>query len=304
MVNEMQTYLYSEIFYSTQGEGKYTGIPTGWLRFFKCNLQCDGFGQVDPTNPATYFLPYKEIDVSKYNTMEDLPVFSHGCDSSYSWSKKFRHLNYTGTVSDICDRITDSMKTVTNPKGTFTHQSSLTDQHMCFTGGEPLLKSSQQCIVEVITEFVNRNNYPKYITIETNGTQQLTEDFYSAFLSGKFLDRNVELFFSVSPKLFSVSGEVRTKAIKPDVVSQYCKLSIGQLKFVINGSHGSWNEMEEVIKMYRDVGVDYPVYVMPVGATLEGQNNSAGDIAREAFQRGYNVSPRVHVYLWGNTIGV
>ena len=50
-------YAYSEIFYSPQGEGHYTGYPTVWLRTFLCNLQCDGFGQDDPTNRATYDLP-------------------------------------------------------------------------------------------------------------------------------------------------------------------------------------------------------------------------------------------------------
>lgn len=298
----MEKYLYSEIFYSTQGEGQYTGVPTGWLRFFKCNLQCDGFGQQDPTNPSTYVLPYKDLDVSKYKSMEDLPVFSHGCDSSYSWSKKFRHLNHTATAEEICNRITDSMKTEWNPEGTFKHKQSGIDQHMCFTGGEPMIKSSQHCIVEVMNRFVELGNQPNFVTIETNGTQELSEQFVEWW--AEYSD-DIELFFSISPKLFSVSGESRDKAIKPYQVMAYYLLSdVGQLKFVINGSKRSWIEMEEVIKMYRDVGVDYPVYVMPVGATLEGQNQSAGDIAREAFQRGYNVSPRVHVYLWGNTIGV
>ena len=45
-------YHYSEIFHSIQGEGHYTGVPTAWLRFFLCNLQCNGFGQVDPTDPS------------------------------------------------------------------------------------------------------------------------------------------------------------------------------------------------------------------------------------------------------------
>ena len=41
-------YLYSEIFDSIQGEGTYTGVHSLWLRFFLCNLQCNGFGQLDP----------------------------------------------------------------------------------------------------------------------------------------------------------------------------------------------------------------------------------------------------------------
>ena len=56
-------FYYSEIFYSIQGEGHYTGVPTAWIRFFLCNLQCNGFGQLDPTNPDTYDLPFQDFDV-------------------------------------------------------------------------------------------------------------------------------------------------------------------------------------------------------------------------------------------------
>ena len=55
--------LYSEIFRSIQGEGVYTGVPTVWLRLFGCNLECNGFGQKDPTDPSTYVLPYQEIEL-------------------------------------------------------------------------------------------------------------------------------------------------------------------------------------------------------------------------------------------------
>ena len=46
--------LYSEIFRSIQGEGVYTGVPTVWLRSFGCNLECNGVGQEDPTDPDSY----------------------------------------------------------------------------------------------------------------------------------------------------------------------------------------------------------------------------------------------------------
>ena len=54
---------YSETFYSAQGEGQYVGIPSLWMRFFLCNLQCNGFGQKDPTDPSTYDLPYEKLDI-------------------------------------------------------------------------------------------------------------------------------------------------------------------------------------------------------------------------------------------------
>ena len=83
-------FYYSEIFHSIQGEGHYTGVPTAWIRFFLCNLQCNGFGQIDPTNPDTYELPFKDFDVSSVDKVEDLPVWDKGCDSSYTWAKKFK----------------------------------------------------------------------------------------------------------------------------------------------------------------------------------------------------------------------
>ena len=54
-------YYYSEIFHSIQGEGHYTGVPTAWIRFFLCNLQCSGFGQIDPTNPDTWIFGIPSI---------------------------------------------------------------------------------------------------------------------------------------------------------------------------------------------------------------------------------------------------
>ena len=34
MDKKERKYYYSEIFYSIQGEGHYTGVPTAWIRFF------------------------------------------------------------------------------------------------------------------------------------------------------------------------------------------------------------------------------------------------------------------------------
>ena len=56
--------------------------------------------------------------------------------------------------------------------------------------------------------------------------------------------------------------------------------------------------------MFRNAGIDYPVWIMPVGATVEDQYKDAGEVANMALARGYNVSARVHAYLWGNAIGV
>jgi 6-pyruvoyltetrahydropterin 2'-reductase len=295
-------YAYSEIFYSMQGEGEYTGVPTAWLRFFLCNLQCDGFGQEDPTDPSTYKLPYKDVIVTDYDRIEDLPVFEYGCDSSYSWSKKFRDLQYKGSVKQIGDRIVETL-----PKNTFSDNI-----HMCFTGGEPLMKHAQEASIGVMDYLISEGHKIPSVTYETNGTQTLTEEFKDFWGWTNNSTDDVELFFSVSPKLWTVAGEKAKKAIKPDAVAEYWQTSgRGQLKFVCNGTNECWDELESVVEQFREAGVEYPIWIMPVGATVEGQKGELagakftdGDIANQALQRGYNVSARVHTYMWGNVIGV
>ena len=74
---EEKKFYYSEIFHSIQGEGHYTGVPTAWIRFFLCNLQCNGFGQIDPTNPDTYELLSHNFDVSTVDKVDVIQV-THG----------------------------------------------------------------------------------------------------------------------------------------------------------------------------------------------------------------------------------
>ena len=304
--------LYSEIFRSIQGEGVYTGVPTVWLRMFGCNLECNGFGQKDPTDPDSYVLPYQEIDLTDITVPEELPVFPYGCDSSYSWSKKFKKLQRNGTPNEVAYELFKLM-----------HDSKT---HIAFTGGEPMMKAAQKNIVKVIAEIKElwraTNDFGYYgskygnaitnITFETNGTRQIEDVLRNRIIADSI--SGVEYFFSVSPKIWSTSGE--KDRICPDIVKGYqdacgkfdqyqgSKDPQGQLKFVCNGSEDSWDEIEDAVDMFRHAGVRYPIWIMPVGATEESQNKDhVSRIAEETMDRGYNVAARVHCYIWGNQIG-
>jgi len=82
---------YSEIFYSIQGEGRYVGVPSVFLRVFGCNFECTGFGQ---SRDKSEWIPKEEMvhskDFPEAKTLDELPVPDIGCDSSFSWSAK-RH---------------------------------------------------------------------------------------------------------------------------------------------------------------------------------------------------------------------
>jgi len=289
---------YSETFYSAQGEGQYIGIPSLWMRFFLCNLQCNGFGQDNPTDPSTYELPYEQIDISDITNVLDLPVFEKGCDSSYTWSKKYRHLITERSVEEAVDELTALL-----PHNTFQHPVTQQWVHMVFTGGEPMLKNTQPGMISVLDEFYKRNNMPQYVTVETNGTKPISDEFaeYINWFNGA---GTREWYWSISPKLWSTAGEEPKKAIQPDVVGRYYQVSpVGQLKYVVNGSEESWREVEEHTKAFRDAGCNFPVWIMGVGGTLEGLKITEADIADEAIARGYNYTSRVHVHIYGNAIG-
>lgn len=318
-------YKYSEIFGKTiQGEGKYTGSPTVWIRFWGCNFECSGFGQDNPEDKNTYNLDYQTIDVSSIKRMEDLPVFSRGCDSSYSWSKKFAHLAHTDTVEEICNKLESYLSSDSNPDGKFLHPVSNQWIHLAFTGGEPMM--NQNGIIDILKEFSRRKNNPRYITIETNGTQNARSKF-EIYMSkqGKevviekdtsiedieyFMDETFhnampdrELFWSVSPKLY-LSGEFKADTLLPNILEQYKNISNhGQLKYVSNGTERSWKEVKEFTDEYRKKNVDWEVWIMPVGADIEGQNKISAKVTEGAVERGYNVAARVHTYIFGNSIG-
>jgi organic radical activating enzyme len=290
---------YSEIFASFQGEGPYAGIPCLWVRFFGCNLECNGFGQKDPLdeNPE---LPYKTVDISSIKKIEDLPVFNKGCDSSYSWSNRFKHLAPKATAQEIVDKLVslgvERFGLEESAKETFfSHPKTKQDVYLVFTGGEPMLWQSQ--MVEILKEIAKRFSTIPKVTIETNGTKELEPEFKN-FLHDWYHDNFI---FSVSPKLRNTSGE--KDAIKPEVLKSYQQYN-GYFKFVCNCSEKSWEELENVLSEVYIEDSNWSIWVMPVGAVKEDQEGpDVAVIVDEAMRRGYRVATRNHVHVYGNVIG-
>ena len=73
-------------------------------------------------------------------------------------------------------------------------------------------------------------------------------------------------------------------------------------KFVIQDEQ-DLEEVEMAREEYKKFGVEADIYLMAVGATVEGQAKTSKQVADLALQNGYKYSPRLHVDLFGNKWG-
>ena len=186
-----------------------------------------------------------------------------------------------------------------NPHGLFVHPQTNQATDLAFTGGEPMLQ--QKAMRDILLYFIKINNYPKSITIETNGTKEIKPEF--AEIVNYIKNYEIELFWSCSPKLY-LSGENWNQAIKPHVLSGYNKSSSsGQLKYVVDGSERAWDEVAKATELYREQGVMWPVWIMPVAAKKEDQEKHQAYICEETIKRGYNFAARVHCWIFSNVVG-
>lgn len=287
---------YSEIFFSFQGEAAFAGTPCIWIRFFGCNLECNGFGQKDPTDESSYVLPYKEVNIDNVKRVEDLPVFSYGCDSSYSWSNRYKHLVHDNSPEEVAELLEAQLIKggVTNKD--WIHPVTQQPIMLSFTGGEPMMWQKQ--MVEIMRVLRERGNNIHLINIETNTTQKIKP------LMLRDIQGDSHLHFSMSPKLFAVSGE--RNVIHFENLLEYAGFADSScIKFVHNGSKKAWDEVDALfpdLLALTSAGTEF--WIMPVGATKEQQEApEIADIAMEAMRRGFKVATRNHAYVFGNKIG-
>ena len=275
----------SELFYSIQGEGRYMGVPSVFLRTYGCNFTCGGFGM--PKGEVSSERDVIAIKADDYTDYKSLPLVSTGCDSYASWDPRFKHLSPVLTTDSIVDSIMDILP-----------HSRWMDEHLVITGGEPLL-GWQRAYPELLSNEKMRGL--KEITFETNGTQELSQDLTVYLQQWKTNREKNALTFSVSPKL-SISGEKWDEAICPSIIRQYETVGFVYLKFVIATKEDAL-EADKAVKEFRNGGFRGPVYFMPCGGVESLYNLNAKNVAIEAMNRGYRYSDRLQVPLFKNEWG-
>ena len=293
---------YSEAFYSVQGEGRFVGVPSVFLRTFGCNFRCMNFG-LDRNEPMrdekqkNGVIHNQEVqklidDGVHIHTKEfnDLPIIHTGCDTYASIYPEFKKYNMLKDVDEVVEHLMSL-----TPNGKWV-QDNGQDIHLIMTGGEPLL-AWQRLYVDLFEH--PRMKDLKNVTFETNTTQLLHGEFKD-YLQNQ--DR-FEVTWSCSPKL-SVSGEPWDTAIKPEVARDYADVdgSNMYLKFVV-GTRQDIEEAGRAVEEYQAAGIDCPVYLMPMGGRSEEYNLNVKEVAEVCMEKGWRFTPRLHISLFGNAWG-
>jgi organic radical activating enzyme len=277
---EKDKLLISSDFYSVQGEGFSTGVPSYFIRLGNCNLTC-GMSRLF-TNK-----------LMKEKSLEDGEIFEGDlhkegkatwtCDSTSQWlwrgeNKDFQYLidqwKEQGLYEDI--------------------KSGLI--HLIWTGGEPTIKGHQEAIVNFFRYWGNQEMDTLHIPmtpfneIETNGTVVIENDLFV------MLDQ-----INCSPKL-SNSGMTEKQRIVPEAIKRIMEHDNYQFKFVIS------NE-EDIEEMFRDFINPFNIPLQRVccmpGMDDQSQFHERTQWCLEMAKKYRFVGlTRLHISAWDKTLNV
>jgi organic radical activating enzyme len=270
--------LISSDFYSIQGEGISSGVPSYFVRLGTCNLTC-GMSRLFANK------------LMKEKSLEDGEIFvgdlhaegkaTWTCDSTSQWlwrgeDKEFQYLIDQWKEQGIYEDIKN---------GTI---------HIIWTGGEPTIKGHQEAIVNFHKYFFNNDETGGWMNsfdeIETNGTIYIEDDLF------KMTDQ-----INCSPKL-SNSGLPSKQRIIPGAIERIMEHSNYQFKFVISTE-------DDVKEIFRDFIVPFNIPLKNVvcmpglddAADFEERTQFCLELAKKYRFRGLT---RLHIAAWDKTVNV
>lgn len=160
-----------EHFYSIQGEGKYTGSPSLFLRFGGCNMKCEGFGCTEIASDGVKIL---------------------GCDTIYAVNKQHYLKNWI-PINRV-DDLVNILSIYELPDGV----------DVVLTGGEPLIYANESIFIEFLNILHKRGHR---ICFETNGSIGVDFEKHPIYKECIFA-LSVKLANSAEPLRKRVNGDV------------------------------------------------------------------------------------------------
>ncbi|PHQ65725.1 MAG: radical SAM protein [Sulfurimonas sp.] len=161
-----------EHFYSIQGEGRYTGVPSLFFRFGGCNMKCEGFGCEEEASDGTKVL---------------------GCDTVYAVNKE--HFSFNWSPIHNHQELLNVLDLYELPQRPV---------DIVLTGGEPLIYAHETLFVSFL-ESLHENGHT--ITFETNGSIAIDFEKYPIYKECIFA-LSVKLSNSKEPFRKRVNGDV------------------------------------------------------------------------------------------------
>jgi 7-carboxy-7-deazaguanine synthase len=189
------------------------------------------------------------------------------CDSAYTWDwTRFDPAVEVHTMS--VDEIVKDLE-------------AMTVNRVVVSGGEPLLQ--QDDLVPLLQRCASLG---WAVEVETNGTVAPHPAV-------------VELVeaFNVSPKLAN-SGLPRGRRLRPEPLRVLRVSGKAIFKFVACDR----SDLDEIAVVVDHFGLD-PVWVMPEGRTADAVLAGMRALADDVASRGWNLSGRLHVLVWGDERG-
>jgi organic radical activating enzyme len=266
----------SSDFYSVQGEGRSTGVPSYFIRLGLCNLTC-GFSR----SFGNQLLKDKSLEDGEIfkGDLELEGKATWTCDSTSQWlwrgeDKDFDYLIDQWKEQGIYDDIKNGII------------------HLIWTGGEPTIKGHQVAISNFFKYWYEQDQsiVLPYNEIETNGTVVIEDDLFN------LLDQ-----INCSPKLAN-SGMTEKQRIKPDAIKRIMEHSNYQFKFVISTE-------DDVLELFRDFVEPFNIPLKNV-VCMPGLDDQTNFHERTQFclemAKKYKFigMTRLHISAWDKTLNV
>ena len=267
--------LISSDFYSVQGEGISTGVPSYFIRLGLCNLTC---GMSNRFLKA--LINEKELadgEIFK-GDLELEGKATWTCDSTSQWAWRGEDKDFQYLIDRWMDQgIYDDIK-----NGTI---------HLIWTGGEPTIIGHQEAIVNFFNYWYEKDSsITPYNEIETNGTVEIGNELFNELHQ-----------INSSPKLTN-SGMTEKQRIKPEAIKRIMEHSNYQFKFVIS------NE-EDVQEVFRDFIVPFSIPLSNV-VCMPGLDSQTDFHERTQFvlemakKYKFRGLTRLHISAWDKTLNV